>query len=88
MLEIAKGARELNIPISESNRKLVASENGGLQNPSCLIFNSAWDSKETESASKRFKYPEVQGVQKPSSDEDIAFMSVRNSFRYICMNSN
>lgn len=81
MREIEKGARELNIPISESNRKLVASENGGLQNPSCLIFNPEWDSKETQSASKPFKYPTVVGVQRPSSDEDIAFMSVRNSFR-------
>lgn len=88
MMEIEKGAREFNIPISKANRKLVASENGGLQNPSCLIFNPEWDNKETQSASKRFKYPAVTGVQKPSSDEDIAFMSVRNSFILISMISN
>lgn len=81
MLEIEKGARELNIPISKANRKLVASENGGLQNPSCLTFNPEWEPKETQSESKRFKYPTVTGVQKPSSDEDIGFMSVRNSYR-------
>ncbi|KAL8123162.1 uncharacterized protein LOC141717438 isoform X2 [Apium graveolens] len=76
MLEIEKGARELNIPISEANRKLVASENGGLHNPSCLIFNPEWDSKETQTAIKRFKYPTVIGLQRPSSDEDISFMTV------------
>lgn len=48
MREIDKGAREFNIPISKANRKLVASENGGLQNPSCLIFNPEWDPKETQ----------------------------------------
>ncbi|KAK1358042.1 putative asparaginyl-tRNA synthase (Glutamine-hydrolyzing) [Heracleum sosnowskyi] len=76
MLEIGNGARELNIPISDGNRKLVASENGGLQDPSYLIFNPEWNSKEAQSVSKRFKYPSVPGVQKPSSDEDIAFMTV------------
>lgn len=77
MLEIGNGARELNMPISDANRKLVASENGGLQDPSYLIFNPEWNSKEAQSVSKRFNYPSVPGVQKPSSDEDIAFMTVR-----------
>ncbi|KAL8123191.1 hypothetical protein AgCh_011244 [Apium graveolens] len=76
MLEIGNGARELNIPVSDANRKLVASENGGLQDPSYLIFNPEWNSKEAQNVSNRFNYPSVPGVQKPSSDEDIAFMTV------------
>ncbi|KAK1358044.1 putative asparaginyl-tRNA synthase (Glutamine-hydrolyzing) [Heracleum sosnowskyi] len=76
MLEIGNGARELNVPISDANRKLVASGNGGLQDPSYLIFNPGWNSKEAQSVSKRFKYPSMPGVQKPSSDEYIAFMAV------------
>nr|XP_017250543.1 PREDICTED: glutamyl-tRNA(Gln) amidotransferase subunit A-like [Daucus carota subsp. sativus] len=76
MLEINNSSKELNFPYSHANRKLVASDNGGLQNPSYLIFNPEWDSKEAPSPNKRFNYPSVPGVQKPISDEDIAFMTV------------
>lgn len=76
MLEIEKGARELNVPIFRSNRKLVASVNGGLENPSFLVFNSAWSHGEAQDAPERFKYPSLSGVERPKSDEDIAFMSV------------
>ncbi|TYI52097.1 hypothetical protein E1A91_D12G222300v1 [Gossypium mustelinum] len=38
VLEIAKGAKEFNIPIIRTNRKLVASINGGLHNPSPLVL--------------------------------------------------
>ncbi|KAG8379631.1 hypothetical protein BUALT_Bualt07G0109000 [Buddleja alternifolia] len=76
MVEIAKGAKELNIPIIRSNRKLVASVNGGLENPSCLVFTSLWNHNHAQNASKRFNYPSVSGVHRPKSDEDIAFMSI------------
>ncbi|EPS58185.1 amidase-like protein, partial [Genlisea aurea] len=79
MVEIERGAEEFNIPIIESNRRLVARENGGLQNPSPLIFNSAWrveEEEEEDDKTKRFNYPSPSGVQRPKSDEDIAFMSV------------
>ncbi|KAL3848747.1 hypothetical protein ACJIZ3_010629 [Penstemon smallii] len=76
MHEIEKGAKELNIPIIRSNRKLVASTNGGLENPSCLVFNSAWDHEHAPNASQRFNYPSISIVERPKSDEDIAFMSI------------
>lgn len=76
MLEIAKGATEFNLPIIRDNRKLVASENGGLHNPSALIFNPDWDNEQSQVASKRFNYPAISGVQKPANEDDIAFMSV------------
>ncbi|KAB2000272.1 hypothetical protein ES319_D12G221000v1 [Gossypium barbadense] len=38
VLEIAKGAKVFNIPIIRTNRKLVASINGGLHNPSPLVL--------------------------------------------------
>ncbi|XP_050226114.1 uncharacterized protein LOC126675508 isoform X1 [Mercurialis annua] len=76
VVEIAKGAEEFNLPISEANRRLVASENGGLHNPSCLVFNPEWGNEHVKNADKRFKYPALSGIQKPTSEEDIAFMSV------------
>ncbi|GER48531.1 glutamyl-tRNA(Gln) amidotransferase subunit A [Striga asiatica] len=78
MLEIEKGAEELNIPIIQSNRKLVASANGGLENPSSLVFTSAWNHHDggDRNAPKRFNYPSVSNVQRPKRDDDIAFMSI------------
>ena len=75
MQEIAKGATELNVPIIEANRKLVASVNGGLRDPSVLVFNPQWSSI-TEHSSERFKYPFSAFTSRPPNDEDIAFMTV------------
>ncbi|CBI39991.3 unnamed protein product, partial [Vitis vinifera] len=74
--EIEKGATELNIPISRANRKLVASINGGLHDPPYLIFNPEWGNEQVQSRSKRFSYPSISGIQRPESEEDIAFMTV------------
>ncbi|CAK9172615.1 unnamed protein product [Ilex paraguariensis] len=76
MLEIEKGAKELSIPIIRANRKLIASVNGGLHNPSHLVFNPEWSHEKTQLTSKTFSYPSVSGVQRPKSEEDIAFMSI------------
>lgn len=76
MVENVKGAKEMNIPIIRSNRKLVASTNGGLHDPSILIFNPHYWGIEQEQASKRFKYPGLSHIQRPQSEEDIAFMDV------------
>lgn len=77
MVEVAKDAVEFNLPIIRSNRRLVASENGGLHNPSCLVFNPEWTHKHVDNTSKRFQYPALPGIRRPKSEEDIAFMSVR-----------
>ncbi|KAE8123758.1 hypothetical protein FH972_018691 [Carpinus fangiana] len=74
--EIVKGAKEFNIPIIRANRKLVASVNGGLHNPSSLVFNPEWDNEQPQQISKRFNYPSISGTKRPESEEDIAFMSV------------
>lgn len=74
--EIEKGATELNIPISRANRKLVASINGGLHDPPYLVFNPEWGNEQVQSRSKRFSYPSLSGIQRPESEEDIAFMTV------------
>ncbi|KAK7358734.1 hypothetical protein VNO77_00672 [Canavalia gladiata] len=74
--EIAEGANKLNIPIMKANRKLVASENGGLHYPSALVFDADWDYRPVHFEDKRFNYPSVSGIQRPKSEEDIAFMSV------------
>ncbi|XP_034708584.1 glutamyl-tRNA(Gln) amidotransferase subunit A-like [Vitis riparia] len=74
--EIEKGATELNIPISRANRKLVAAVNGGLHDPSYLVFNPEWGNEQVQSKTKRFSYPSLSGIQRPESEEDIAFMTV------------
>ncbi|KAL1533257.1 glutamyl-tRNA(Gln) amidotransferase subunit A isoform X2 [Salvia divinorum] len=76
MLEIEKGARELNLPIIKSNRELAASANGGLENPSSLVFSASWSHDHAQHASKRFNYPSIPRIERPKSDEDIAFMSI------------
>ncbi|KAJ9140071.1 hypothetical protein P3X46_030758 [Hevea brasiliensis] len=75
-METAEGALEFNLPIIKSNRRLVASENGGLHGPSCLVFNPEWTQKHVVDASKRFQHPALSGILRPKSDEDIAFMSI------------
>ncbi|KAG5537337.1 hypothetical protein RHGRI_024700 [Rhododendron griersonianum] len=76
MVEIEMGVKEFNQPIVTANRKLVASENGGLHNPSYLVFNGHWSSEPAQDMRKKFSYPSVTGVRRPESEEDIAFMSV------------
>ncbi|XP_048138747.1 glutamyl-tRNA(Gln) amidotransferase subunit A isoform X2 [Rhodamnia argentea] len=76
ILEVAKGAEEFNIPIIRANRKSVASVDGGLQNPSCLVFDPNWGSEQPDGINRRFTHPVPSGIQRPGSNEDIAFMSV------------
>ncbi|XP_058226545.1 uncharacterized protein LOC131335277 isoform X2 [Rhododendron vialii] len=76
MVEIEMGVKEFNQPIVTANRKLVASENGGLHNPSYLVFNGHWSSEPAQDMRKKFSYPSLSGVRRPESEEDIAFMSV------------
>ncbi|XP_020111506.1 uncharacterized protein LOC109726375 isoform X2 [Ananas comosus] len=73
--EMEEGAEEFNVPAFRVNRKLVASVDGGLHNPSVLVFNSSWGGKEAPQ-DKRFDYPCLCNVKRPSNDEDIAFMTV------------
>jgi len=54
----------------------VASVDGGLQNPSCLVFNPNWGSEQPDGINRRFAHTVPSDVQRPGSDEDIAFMSV------------
>lgn len=82
---MAKGAEEFNVPAFRENRKLVASEDGGLYNPSVLVFSSSWDENKNKAldASEKFNYPCHEKVQRPSKDEDIAFMTVSSISFYI-----
>ncbi|KAA8542036.1 hypothetical protein F0562_023188 [Nyssa sinensis] len=76
IFEIEKGAKDISVPVIRANRKLVASVNGGLHNPSYLVFDPEWSSKHAQHTNKRFSYPSLSGVQRPKNEEDIAFMSV------------
>ncbi|KAF3441389.1 hypothetical protein FNV43_RR15303 [Rhamnella rubrinervis] len=75
MLDIVKGAKEFKIPTIRANRKLVASVNGGLRDPSCLTFNPDWGTKQSHHV-KSFNYPLQSGLKRPDNEEDIAFMNV------------
>lgn len=74
--EMINGAEEFNIPVFRENRALVASQDGGLHNPSVLVFNSSWGSDEAPVNVGKFNYPPLPGVQRPENEDDIAFMSV------------
>ncbi|GJN25450.1 hypothetical protein PR202_gb13277 [Eleusine coracana subsp. coracana] len=85
--EMEDGAKEFNVPAFRENRKLVALQNGGMHNPSVLVFKSQWsDSVATESRS--FDYPRASNVHRPSNDEDIAFMSVSSPTILSCIVDN
>ncbi|KAG8089930.1 hypothetical protein GUJ93_ZPchr0011g28365 [Zizania palustris] len=74
--EMEDGAIEFNVPAFRDNRKLVALENGGLHNPSALVFKSSWNGESKISKRKSLDYPITSSVHRPSKDEDIAFMSI------------
>ncbi|KAI4387966.1 hypothetical protein MLD38_000348 [Melastoma candidum] len=76
MLEIEKGAEEFNIPVMTANRNIVASVDGGMENPSCLVFDASWSREHVSSSVTRFRFSNPLGLQRPWKDEDIAFMSV------------
>lgn len=75
----------MNVPIYRTNRKLVATKNGGLENPSPLVFNPSWNREVPRAHAKRFKYPSVSGVRLPTDEEDIAFMSVSHLFFFFSL---
>lgn len=98
---MAKGAEEFNIPAFRENRELVASEDGGLKNPSVLVFDSSWGENKQKNnafiqnkaldASEKFNYPSHGEVKRPSKDEDIAFMTVSSisfDISFSCLASN
>lgn len=74
--EMAKGAIEFNVPVFRENRKLVAEQNGGLHDPSVLVFNSSWGITEAPQRAGKFNYPTIPKVQRPTKEDDIAFMTV------------
>ena len=90
--EMEDGAKEFNVPAFRENRKLVASENGGLHNPTVLLFKSSWNGDSMKSEAITFDYPRASAVHRPSNDEDIAFMSVsflnhlatHSLYKFIC----
>ncbi|KAF7038398.1 hypothetical protein CFC21_048588 [Triticum aestivum] len=78
LCEMENGAKEFNVPAFRENRRLVAIKDGGLHDPSVLVFKSSWSwsSKSKVKESEMFDYPQTSMPQRPSNDEDIAFMSI------------
>ncbi|XP_044977845.1 putative amidase AmiD isoform X2 [Hordeum vulgare subsp. vulgare] len=74
--EMEDGAKEFNVPAFRENRRLVALKNGGLHDPSVLVFKSSWGSESKVKESETFDYPQASMIHRPSNDEDIAFMSI------------
>ncbi|KAH7683391.1 Glutaminyl-tRNA synthase (glutamine-hydrolyzing) protein [Dioscorea alata] len=76
VLDMAEGAKKFNVPMFRVNRRLVASADGGLSNPSVLVFNSSWGNVEESHEIEKFKYPSLQYVKRPIKEDDIAYMTV------------
>ncbi|KAK1318735.1 Fatty acid amide hydrolase [Acorus calamus] len=74
--EMLQGAEEFNVPNFGTNRRLVASVDGGLHDHSVLVFNADWGYDMTQPKCGKFCYPSVSGVKRPNKEEDIAFMTV------------
>lgn len=74
--EMAEGAMDFNVPLFKENRELVASMNGGLYDPSVLVFNSSWNNDGTTTGCEKFTYPVISGIKRPNKEEDMAFMTV------------
>lgn len=68
--------RDFNIPTIRANRKLVGSKNGGLCDPSPLVFDPHWGTERANKTSEMFGYPRPIGIKRPANEEDIAFMTV------------
>lgn len=66
----------INIPGLRSNRDIVGYPDGGLKNHMPLLFDPGLNRKVFDGPDKKFKYPTLENVQRPESDEDLAFMSV------------
>lgn len=55
----------------------MAYPDGGLYNPVALTFDPSFNSKDFSKPIKHFKYPVLDDVKRPESDDDLAFMKVR-----------
>ena len=76
LMEAADGVLTINIPGFQANRDIVGYPDGGLTNPMPLVFDPGFNRKELSEPDKKFTYPTLNNVQRPKSDEDLAFMSV------------
>lgn len=74
--EIAKGIATWNIPGFQANRELVAFPDGGLYNPVALTFDPSLNTQDFSKPIEHFKYPVLEDVKRPESDDDLAFMTV------------
>lgn len=74
--EAANGILTINIPGLQANRDTVGYPDGGLRNHMPLLFDPGFNKKEFSKPDTKFKYPTLNNVQRPKSDEDLAFMSV------------
>ncbi|KAG0591010.1 hypothetical protein KC19_1G142400 [Ceratodon purpureus] len=74
--EAANGVLTINIPGLQANRGIVGYPDGGLRNHMPLIFDPGFNKKEFSEPDTKFTYPTLRNVQRPESDEDLAFMSV------------
>lgn len=74
--EIAKGIAAWNIPGFQANRDLVAFPDGGLYNPVALTFDPSLNTQDFSKPIEHFKYPVLEDVKRPESDDDLAFMTV------------
>jgi len=74
--EAANGVLTINIPGLQANRDIVGYPDGGLKYHMPLLFDPGLNRKEFCEPDIKFTYPTLSNVERPKSDEDLAFMSV------------
>ncbi|XP_002983983.2 uncharacterized protein LOC9644225 isoform X2 [Selaginella moellendorffii] len=75
--EMAEGAKALNIPGFQRNRNQVGYPDGGLTNAPVLVFDPSMNEADFTGPDTKFSYPSLaSGISRPSTDEDLAFMTI------------
>ena len=74
---MATNITQVLIPYYQQNRAVVGLPDGGLSNPMPLLFDPTLGQKPVDSNLGHFFYPTPSNITRPSSDTDIAYMTVR-----------
>lgn len=67
----------MNFPAIQQHRGLVGLPDGSHKNPPVLFFDPSLNTRAAATSTDfKFKYPQSYGVKRPSSNIDLAYMTV------------
>ena len=73
---MASNLTSVYIPYYKRIRAVVGLPDGGLSNPPPLLFDPTLGHKPMDPAPRKFLYPQLTNVTRPTSDVDVAYMTV------------